>query len=240
VDRPVRFAGGRLTLRVGDWPLLGPPDAPHVLAYLFDYTCPSCRDVRRLLGEAVARGGGAVAVLLVPVPQDPACNPDVGPARAPAAAAGARHACAYARLALAAWAAAPAAHEAFERWLFDAPELPAPGEAARRAAELTAGYPATDGTSAEDDPRIARAVAAHRAAGTGKIPTLLLPRATVTGAVPSLDELENVLRRELGVAAFRGRGAVPARPARAAHGALPGTGAPSRPYPFASSARRPE
>jgi len=59
----------------------------------------------------------------------------------------------------------------------------------------------------------------YKTAGAERVPTLLMPRASVTGPVPSLDELLRILGRELGGV---DGAAIPAtRPANARHSEWP-------------------
>ncbi len=61
-----------MDLAIDEWPVLGMPGAANIAVFLFDYTCRECRHMRRLIGQAVARHPGRLAVLLVPIPMDPA------------------------------------------------------------------------------------------------------------------------------------------------------------------------
>ncbi|MFN3166923.1 MAG: vitamin K epoxide reductase family protein [Phycisphaeraceae bacterium] len=83
-------------------PVLGDPDAPNVVALLFDYNCAFCREAHRTAADAVERYAGQLVVVLLPTALDPACNKG-------AAAPGAHSAtsCELARLSLAVWLADP-------------------------------------------------------------------------------------------------------------------------------------
>ena len=41
-----------IVLESGEFPVLGPPDAPHLVVVLADYTCPHCRKLHGMLTEA--------------------------------------------------------------------------------------------------------------------------------------------------------------------------------------------
>lgn len=199
--RRVTLAGGNVTLVASDWPTLGPPDAKHLLALLADPTCKACRQMHRTAADAVRLAGGWLAVLYVPVPMDPACNPAAAGRKARART----DVCEYARLVLSVHAAAPAAYPALERWLLAQPDPPPPIDVARRrATELApaeaaawADAVARPGVTGVVDRKVASAVAAYRAARLTQVPALLLPAAAIGGQLPSPQKLLDLLGREL-------------------------------------------
>src|SRR5437870_4561830 len=92
----------QLSIDASLFPIIGPPDAPHILADIMDYTCKHCRELHPMLERAVKAFGGELAVLMIPVPLEPPCNRWVNIAVPEHV-----NACEYARLALAIWHAAP-------------------------------------------------------------------------------------------------------------------------------------
>ena len=95
-------------------PTLGDPDAPHVIALLYDYNCPFCRDAHRMAGDAVKRYDGQLVVVLFPTAIDPACNRGAdrpGPHS--------QTSCQLARLALAVWLAKPQSFADFDKRLIE-------------------------------------------------------------------------------------------------------------------------
>jgi uncharacterized membrane protein len=225
--RRVMLAGGNVTVSTADWPVLGPPDAPHVLALLADPTCLACRQMHRAAAETVALAGGWLAVVYVPVPMDPACNPAAAGRKARAR----DDVCAYARLTLAVHVAAPDAYPAFERWLLAQPQVPPVEEARRHAATLAPAAAAALALAVEAPPagtapsaspsslspdetavaaeavvtvarqKVALAVAAYQASRLTQVPALLLPAAAIAGQLPPPRSLLEVLARELGTGA---------------------------------------
>jgi uncharacterized membrane protein len=194
LGRDISLVGGRLRLCSNEYPLLGSPDAELIIAYLFDYTCPSCRRIHRILAEAVERLAPMLAVMMLPVPQEPECNPYIQQA-SPASKG---RACRYARLTLRIWADHPARFTIFERWILDGEELPSFDAALLEAIKLLGGEELNaDRHHAVVDRLLAKGAAAHQAARTQKIPTILLPRATITGEVPSIDKLLEIFQKEL-------------------------------------------
>ena len=95
-------------------PTLGDPDAPHVVALLFDYNCAFCRDAHRMVADAVEHYDGQIVAVMLPTAIDPACNPG-----AKTAAPHSQTSCELVRLALAVWLAEPDAFAAFDRELVE-------------------------------------------------------------------------------------------------------------------------
>jgi len=179
--RLVSLLGGRVSLNVDDWPRLGPADAEQVIGCIFDYTCGTCRRVHRVVDEAVRLAGGRLAVLLLPVPLDPTCNPHVTRLHALNA-----QACRYARLGMLMWQTAPAAYVEFDYWFFQSDEPPALGIAMRRAAELSGDTKMNPNQLdlAVDTP-VAVAIAIYKSTGLERVPALLLASSAVVGEVTS-------------------------------------------------------
>ncbi len=94
-------------------PLVGSPDALHVITVLFDYTCPHCQRMHFMLNEVIRRYGGKLAFALRPAPLDRQCNPyvtrDVKEFKG---------SCELVKIGLAVWLARREAFGAFEDWMF--------------------------------------------------------------------------------------------------------------------------
>ncbi len=136
-------------------PTLGDPDAPHVMALLFDYNCAFCRDAHRMVADAVEHYDGRLAAVMLPTALDPACNPG-----ARSAGPHSKTSCELARLALAVWLTEPAQFAVFDRELVEhAEHFPDPSgmparylDEARAIAERYADAEQLD--TALTDPRI--------------------------------------------------------------------------------------
>ncbi len=72
--RLVSFLGGKLTLDVYRHPLIGSPEAPHIVVEMVSYDCPHCRKMYPLIHDAMNRYGDQVALLVMPIPLDRDCN----------------------------------------------------------------------------------------------------------------------------------------------------------------------
>jgi len=136
--------GGQVQLNLNEAPLIGSPANPHLLVSLFDYTCHHCREMHPRLVEAQRVLADQLAIVSLPSPLDPGCNPTVSrhyPAHT--------NACDYARLGLTVWRADRAKHAEFDDWLFR-PDRPPPLSEARLFAVQLVGSAAFD--KASQDP----------------------------------------------------------------------------------------
>jgi uncharacterized membrane protein len=73
-ERLVKFLGGKLTLDVYKHPLIGSPDAPHVMVEMISYDCPHCRKMHGIIKQGLARYGDQLAIIVMPIPFEKGCN----------------------------------------------------------------------------------------------------------------------------------------------------------------------
>lgn len=128
--------GGRFELDVLDLPTIGSPTNQQVIVSLYDYTCHHCRSMHPLLVEAQRMFSNQLAIVSLPMPLDPACNPTMQRAN-PAHT----NACALAKLSLAVWRADRSKHHEYDEWIMTGEKPPALPDAEAKAAELV-GDPA--------------------------------------------------------------------------------------------------
>jgi uncharacterized membrane protein len=120
-ERFVKFLDGKLTLDVYKHPLIGSPEAPHVLVEMVSYNCKHCRSTHRTMKQALSRYGDQVAVIVMVIPFERECNKLIT-----TAAASHRGACSTARMALGVAALKPSAFSRFHDWLMADEEEPPP------------------------------------------------------------------------------------------------------------------
>lgn len=189
----IRFGG--IVGRPADGPILGSPDAPHILVYLYDYTCPQCRELHGQLQQARDRYGDALAIVPMPAPLDVSCNPAAGVTED-------RHrgACDLARLSLAVWWARPDLYESMHDWLMTGPQPPTV-EAATEHARNLIGEDVLPRALADDwpDRQLARAVGLYDQTGAGVLPRLMAGTLLIAGRPSTAAELFTLLERELGL-----------------------------------------
>lgn len=173
-------------------PVVGPVDADHTVALLYDYRCSHCRTIHGFLDEAVAHFGGKVAFVLCPTPLSPACNPYI-PAASEDPFVGS---CDLARLALGLWKADPDLFRTFDEWLFAAdgdngwyPRSPA--EADAKARELSGGAPLDGVWTADYLSRTLELFGRTTAQGRSGIPRLVSGSSWV---IPEADTPEGFIR----------------------------------------------
>jgi hypothetical protein len=120
---------GQFEFKLDETPLIGRPDARHVLVSLFDYTCHHCREMHPVLVETQQQFSNQLAIINLPMPLDGSCNPVVRRTLPPHT-----NACALARIGLTVWKAARKHSAAFDDWVFtpERPPLPAEAEAYAR------------------------------------------------------------------------------------------------------------
>ncbi|NIM07865.1 MAG: hypothetical protein GTO53_01595, partial [Planctomycetales bacterium] len=72
--RQLLLHDGRFALALDEVPIIGSPDAEHVVVCLFDYACSHCRLMHRVWAETQKRFGSQLAVVSLPTPLDQDCN----------------------------------------------------------------------------------------------------------------------------------------------------------------------
>lgn len=137
----VSFLAGRLTFTKDAVPLMGSPAATHILAGFSDYTCHACRSQHGDLKALLKSAPETYAILILPTPLDPDCNPHL-PNQLPPSS---RHegACGLARLALAFWKTAPDLFPVLHDYLMSAPLPLSLTEARAEADRLVPGIQLT-------------------------------------------------------------------------------------------------
>lgn len=172
-QRHVGLLDGKLHLDPSQEPIIGSPDARHILAVMLDYCCPHCRHTHQTLVAAREQLGGDLAIVLLPTPMNRGCNPYLEdmPHRFD-------YSCVLAGLAMAVWLAEPGQFEAFDRWLFEPRGPRDPNEAADEAARLV-GEDALRRAMADSriDDMIRRNITAWAQTGINRVPVTLMPRA---------------------------------------------------------------
>jgi len=118
-ERIVNFLGGKLKLDVYKHPLIGDPEAPHVMIEMLSYDCKHCRNMHRTIKQAKARYGDQVAIIVMVVPLEKGCNKLVT-----TSAGSHRGACSTARMALGVARLRPTAFARFHDWLMADKEKP--------------------------------------------------------------------------------------------------------------------
>lgn len=96
-----------------EMPIVGNPDAEHLITLLFDWQCSHCRRLHLQLPEAVAQLGDSIAVVCCPISMSRECNPHISPGIDRFAGS-----CTFMRIGLAIWRNDPNAYREYENWFF--------------------------------------------------------------------------------------------------------------------------
>ena len=129
--RLISFGGLAEPIDVYDVPLLGNPEAKHVIVEMLDYTCTHCRRLHPQVHAALERYGDQMAFVVVHVPLSKRCNPNIQYDQAVHL-----YACAYARLALGVWKLDRTKFVQYHEWLMESEKPPSIFEARRQAMRL--------------------------------------------------------------------------------------------------------
>lgn len=194
-SRMISVLDGKVELDVYALPVLGSPEAEHVLVEVFDYTCPHCRTLSGQLAEARDRFGDRLAIVPIVVPLNSACNRHIRHT-----AGKHKSACVLAKLAVAVWRVDPDSFEEYHEWLFAEVDprsaVDARAEAARLVTE-SALDEELDGWKVDE--RLRLNVDFFEACGFGMIPKLLFRQIVLRGEMETADELCEKLQQELGL-----------------------------------------
>jgi uncharacterized membrane protein len=119
--RMVSFLDSNVTLDMYRFPVLGDPEAPHVVLEFVSYDCTHCRQTHRMVRRALERYGNQVAVVVLMIPQGMECNKEIkNPAHSKAGS------CTVARMALGVSKLDPTRFAKFHDWLMEGKDNPPP------------------------------------------------------------------------------------------------------------------
>ena len=191
--RIVEFLGKKINAY--QWPIDGSPTAKYVFVEMFDYTCPHCRTTSRTVFAAKEQMGDDLAVVVLPVPMNTACNPVVKrdhPSHV--------EACQLSELAVAVWRCDPAKFSEFHKWMFEGDVAPIYTSALGKASELLG----KEIIEKELNKGTAKAyVKSHcqmyKVLNGGAVPKLLFPRRAVQGEFTALDSLTTMIKESANV-----------------------------------------
>jgi uncharacterized membrane protein len=192
--RKAIFDGGRKSYEVSAMPRLGPADAKHVLVEYFDYQCAACRTMAGFLEAFAAKHPSDVALLVLPVPFDGACNPHVSAANQHSGS------CEIARIALAVWRVNPGAFPAYHKSLIAGASV-----ASARSLALEVMPPERLAAALADpwiDELLRSNIAGWRGLSqtTDKLPKLLIRDKRILHGLPSGEaDFIRVMEKELGL-----------------------------------------
>jgi protein-disulfide isomerase/uncharacterized membrane protein len=189
-SRQVKLLGGSLTIDTYEHPILGSPEAEHIVVELMDYACPHCRELHEKIQEALKQYEGKVAVVVMPVPGEITCNPYARKARKESLGA-----CHAAKVAVAVADLAPDEFEKFHHWLLKDDKIPNRTaiiiEAKRHAdsAELSLALRDAEGEYAGRIKQYISLSAKLRKQGVRGVPAQILGDKVHSAKIESIDEV---------------------------------------------------
>ena len=189
-DRSLGLLDGRLHIRPHELPLLGSPDAPHIIVHVFDYTCRNCRVMHGHLREVLERYDGQLAIAAMPVPLEAECNKHVSQT-------GRLHlnACFLAVTALRVWRADRSSFASFNAWLF-ATDWPVDPDLVEAKAEELVGE--SQYAKTKSDPWIRRFVTQNVLIhGPKPVPAVMAGTRAIYGLPDPIQDLFDLLEKEL-------------------------------------------
>jgi uncharacterized membrane protein len=197
--RSLSLYSNQFLIKLDDVPMIGSPDSPHVIVYLFDYNCPHCRALHSILVKTCQQLTNQLGVVCLPMPISPRCDPYLPPN-----AHSIPNSCEYARLGLAVWRAKPEAQRQFDDWMFATVKPPPLEQAQEYAAQLVG---ADKLKSALADPWIQQQFLTdcrlHRAnwlaVDSSAMPQIIMGDAVSSGPLNSVEHLLILLNRYLGM-----------------------------------------
>jgi len=190
--RLITVGGGQVCLDIRQWPLVGKPDAKYVFVEMFDYTCPYCRATHQAVRGAIEHFGDDLAIIVLPVPLDAACNRTVAYTAAEHA-----EACEIARIAVAVWRVNRKQFPSFHSWLFDPAYRPTAAEALQHAADLVGDKAIRDEMNRPHARNyVTKHVELYERVGSGSLPKILFSTSTVSGSIDSTATLIDMIARE--------------------------------------------
>ena len=195
----VRVHRGTFKLDLRELPRIGSDQATRVFVSLFDYTCPDCKDMHKLLDAALKRYGNELAFVALPMPLDGECNPMVKRTQP-------KHekACELAKLGLALRIVSNHAFQQFDAWYFGSPTTPTFEESEAKAKSLV---DAETLQKALSDPRIEStlrtSLSLYELNGNittaFRMPQLVIGDRVSVGRLETPEALFELLERHLGV-----------------------------------------
>ena len=191
--RIVQFMGKKLNAY--QWPIDGKPTAKYVFVEMFDYTCPHCRTTSKAVFAAKENMGDDLAVIVLPVPMNTACNPSVQidhPSHV--------EACQLSELAVAVWRTDPDKFSEFHKWMFEGQIAPIYTTALGKASELVG----KEKIEKELKKGTSRAyVKGHcqmyKALNAGLVPKLLFPTRAIQGEFTAVEALTSMIKEQAAV-----------------------------------------
>src|ERR1035437_6293477 len=73
--RTLSLYSNQFLIKFDEVPMIGSPDAPHIIVYLFDYTCIHCRALHPILVQTCQQFSNQLGIVCLPMSISPLSNP---------------------------------------------------------------------------------------------------------------------------------------------------------------------
>ncbi len=189
--RLAEVLNGKIKMDIKQWPMAGSTEAELVVVEMFDYNCSHCRSTHVAVKGAKERMGDRLAVIVMPVPLNPACNNQVQQSNPQF-----YESCELAKLAIAVWRVDQEKFCEFHDWMFEGGQRRTL-TAARARAESLVDQERLQKVLNSTLPSafIDKHVEVYKAAGGGTIPKLLFRNTAIIGEYRSIDGLVNLINQ---------------------------------------------
>jgi thiol-disulfide isomerase/thioredoxin len=194
-ERIVKLLARGPEMNVGEQPLLGNPDARHILFEFMSYTCPTCRSLHPFIDAVRQRYGDQIAIIVCPVGLHKKCNKYMQKNKEIH-----EFSCHYTRLALAVWHAAPKTFPLFHEYMLkDEEKIPSLQDAIDYAGDLIGkDRLETELKNSEVLDLVQDSIQLLKDSGD-KLPTLYFGYKKITGIPTSAERLYRAFERTLHV-----------------------------------------
>ena len=198
-NRVFAIYNGQFKFNLDDVPLIGSPTAPRLMVSLFDYTCHHCRTMHERLLEVWHTWSNELAIIVLPMPLDPQCNPTMNRPHPDHI-----NACFFGRLGLAVVRANRSKSASFDEFVFK-PERPPGTNEAMMFAEQLVGADALKRALADPwvEAQLRQGVAIYEIsyrAGQGSMPQSIIGNRIAVGLMRK-EDLDRILGEEFGLKA---------------------------------------
>ncbi|MEM6656156.1 MAG: thioredoxin domain-containing protein, partial [Planctomycetota bacterium] len=196
-SRPLSLLKGKLTIDAYDHPVIGSPEAEHLVVELMDYACPHCHEFADMLEQALPRYGDRLGVVVLPVPTELLCNKHIKKYRPRS-----RGDCKVSQVALALAEAHPDSFLRLHEWLLSRDRLPSWSSTLARAREMGGDRVEAAFISPQVKQRLQRNIAIYAQlarSGASSLPCQILGDTVVPGKPATVSELCRLWEQHLGV-----------------------------------------
>jgi hypothetical protein len=193
--RQTHLSFGPIEIDASTDPLIGDPNASHLLVKLFDYSCDNCRILHNYLSRYQDERQLSLAIFVLPVPMNVHCNPYISKT-------GSKHihACELGKIALAVFAANPGQFGKFHEWMMQGTSPPSVAGAEDYARQLVGADEFQKAMNrSEPDARMQSYVKLFKLSNAGIVPKLIYNSQMIVGTPTEYEKFAAALDKMIGL-----------------------------------------